>query len=990
MFFKEVNRGRSRPSTEMQYAMEPAATSGYLSDGDTTAESINLAHLEGHQWNQLQDGTIEVTDRQPKKEYYMSLRRFNTQMPGSATGTTQRLGSISSGSMLGPSNGTAGLVNTSLPAPGNVAQPTSPRSTSGTMRGRTNTSVIDFKPSGKTVDCTVVMLDGTTREFRLDKAAYGQQLFDSVCTHLGLLEVDFFGITYYDTTNNWYWLQLDQKIAKQLGKNDWQFEFQVRFYPYDIDAIKEDLTRYYLCLQVRQDIVSGQLPCSFMTYCLLGAYIVQSEAGDHDPVQHEGIKYIQDHPFAPHMLQTPEMLERIVQLHKLHRGKTPEEADRLFLHNARVLALYGVDLHKVKNSQDEDINLGVYHGGILQYRNRIRLMRISWPRIISLSHRGRNFVIALRPAENEPFGRNLSFKCSNAAFAKRLYTVCVEHHAFFRLRGSARPKKPSLFPSFASRKYHYPSYVLQSPTLYPAGNGAARTLSKFRPIPAHPNDTSDLHMNGAMASQYQYQPSMMPGEMNTLSPMYMDGQQMMNGHSMPGAPGAQRALPQGMTGTVAAGTVGLGGAPHTRPCFEPENWRISPADRTSGLGIDARGLDVAAQRGAGWQGCRANKGVKAPGAYYYEAACLEDGLVRVGWSTNEASLELGADNCGFGFGADMTGSSSGTGAGRAMHRNTGHDYGVMVQQGDVLGCLLDLDKGSVSWSVNGKVFQRAFTIPDQLRGESFLPAASLKDSRLLFNFGDQALEFHPGGPFTPVAVASDDSQVSNRNTGWRLNPYDASAGMDVAPDGSMAQAQFSQGWQGCRANQGIRGPGRYYFEVTPLEDCGLCRVGWSTEEANLDLGSDRFGFGYGADNQGFGLNGQQGKRVHADEIENYGEPDWTPVCCAPMDYVKRTRRKGPERKVKGWSYIDPSVLEPALLQQMKLGQAAAAIGAARAVERREEDFMRFMRAHTHTASASSHEPTSTGTVAPWCGGHARFDSFSGRQNQQQRCPRRFQ
>lgn len=115
------------------------------------------------------------------------------------------------------------------------------------------------------------------------------------------------------------------------------------------------------------------------------------------------------------------------------------------------------------------------------------------------------------------------------------------------------------------------------------------------------NITGDLHMNGAMASQYQYQPSMMPGEMNTLSPMYMDGQQMTNGHSMPGAQGMQRALPPGAVMTAA--TAGIGAVPHSRPCFEPESWRISPADRTSGLGIDARGLDVAAQRGAGWQVC---------------------------------------------------------------------------------------------------------------------------------------------------------------------------------------------------------------------------------------------------------------------------------------------------------------------------------------------------------------------------------------------------
>ncbi|VDO83905.1 unnamed protein product [Schistosoma curassoni] len=201
------------------------------------------------------------------------------------------------------------------------------------------------------------------------------------------------------------------------------------------------------------------------------------------------------------------------------------------------------------------------------------------------------------------------------------------------------------------------------------------------------------------------------------------------------------------------------------------------------------------------QGCRANKGVKAPGAYYYEAACLEEGLIRVGWSTNDANLELGADNYGFGYGSDAVGSAGMNGTGRVMHRNTGHDYGIMVHQGDVIGCLLDLDKGSISWSCNGKIFQRAFTIPDQLRGEAFLPAASLKDSRILFNFGEeQPLEFPPDGSFIPVAQSADDSQVSNRNPGWRMNQYDATNALDVAPDGSQVQSHFNQGWQGCRSN----------------------------------------------------------------------------------------------------------------------------------------------------------------------------------------------
>ncbi len=41
--------------------------------------------------------------------------------------------------------------------------------------------------------------------------------------------------------------------------------------------------RYFLCLQLRQDIISGRLPCSFATHTVLGSYTIQSELGDFDP-----------------------------------------------------------------------------------------------------------------------------------------------------------------------------------------------------------------------------------------------------------------------------------------------------------------------------------------------------------------------------------------------------------------------------------------------------------------------------------------------------------------------------------------------------------------------------------------------------------------------------------------------------------------------------------------------------------------------------------
>lgn len=74
--------------------------------------------------------------------------------------------------------------------------------------------------------------------------------------------------------------------------------------------------RYYLCLQLRADIITGRLPCSFVTHALLGSYAVQAELGDYDAEEHMG-NYVSELRFAPN--QTRELEERIMELHKTYR-----------------------------------------------------------------------------------------------------------------------------------------------------------------------------------------------------------------------------------------------------------------------------------------------------------------------------------------------------------------------------------------------------------------------------------------------------------------------------------------------------------------------------------------------------------------------------------------------------------------------------------------------------------------------------------------------
>ncbi|XP_073930787.1 band 4.1-like protein 1 isoform X4 [Castor canadensis] len=290
----------------------------------------------------------------------------------------------------------------------------------------------------KSATCRVTLLDASEYECEVEKHGRGQVLFDLVCEHLNLLEKDYFGLTFCDADSQKNWLDPSKEIKKQIRSSPWNFAFTVKFYPPDPAQLTEDITRYYLCLQLRADIITGRLPCSFVTHALLGSYAVQAELGDYDAEEHVG-NYVSELRFAPN--QTRELEERITELHKTYRGMTPGEAEIHFLENAKKLSMYGVDLHHAKDSEGIDIMLGVCANGLLIYRDRLRINRFAWPKILKISYKRSNFYIKIRPGEYEQFESTIGFKLPNHRSAKRLWKVCIEHHTFFRLVSPEPPPK---------------------------------------------------------------------------------------------------------------------------------------------------------------------------------------------------------------------------------------------------------------------------------------------------------------------------------------------------------------------------------------------------------------------------------------------------------------------------------------------------------------------------------------------------------------------
>ncbi|XP_029369386.1 protein 4.1 isoform X5 [Echeneis naucrates] len=343
----------------------------------------------------------------------------------------------------------------------------------------------------KTMQIKVTLLDDTLYECELDKHATGQELFMKVCDHLNLLEKDYYGLAIWETPTKKIWMDLTKAIRRQIHGANYNFTFNVKFYPPDPAQLSEDITRYFLCLQLRKDILQGCLPCSFVTLALLGSYALQSEVGEYDPEVH-GTEYAKDMKMAQG--QTKELEDKMMELHHTYKSMTPAQADLMFLENAKKLSMYGVDIHQAKDLDGVDIMLGVCSSGLMVYKDKLRINRFPWPKVLKVSYKRSSFFIKIRPSELEQYESAIGFKLPNYKAAKKLWKVCVEHHTFFRLTSTEMATTPRKFLALGS-KFRY------------SGRTQAQTRQASslidRPAPLFQRSSSKRNscsLDGAMAS----------------------------------------------------------------------------------------------------------------------------------------------------------------------------------------------------------------------------------------------------------------------------------------------------------------------------------------------------------------------------------------------------------------------------------------------------------------------------------------------------------
>ncbi|XP_055449032.1 tyrosine-protein phosphatase non-receptor type 21 [Psammomys obesus] len=323
----------------------------------------------------------------------------------------------------------------------------------------------------------IQLLNNEFVEFTLSVESTGQESLEAVAQRLELREVTYFSLWYYNKQNQRRWVDLEKPLKKQLDKHALEptVYFGVVFYVPSVAQLQQEITRYQYYLQLKKDILEGNLPCTLEQAIQLAGLAVQADFGDFD--QYESQDFLQKFALFPvGWLQDEKVLEeatkKVALLHQKYRGLTAPEAEMLYMQEVERMDGYGEESYPAKDSQGSDISIGACLDGIfVKHKNGRPPVVFRWHDIANMSHNRSFFALELANKEE-----TIQFQTEDMETAKYVWRLCVARHKFYRLNQC--------------------TLQTQTATLNSVRRGSSSRMSLPKPQPYAMPPPPQLHYNG--------------------------------------------------------------------------------------------------------------------------------------------------------------------------------------------------------------------------------------------------------------------------------------------------------------------------------------------------------------------------------------------------------------------------------------------------------------------------------------------------------------
>uniref|UniRef100_A0A3Q0KKE6 FERM domain-containing protein n=1 Tax=Schistosoma mansoni TaxID=6183 RepID=A0A3Q0KKE6_SCHMA len=273
--------------------------------------------------------------------------------------------------------------------------------------------------------CSVHLLDDRCMSVSVSNKAFGRCLLEVVCERLHVLPyISYFGLRYSDNNGMNQWINLNDKISKQLKevKNS-TFGFRFIYYPNNpLTCFPNETIRYLLFLQLRRDFYVGRLRAEASKIYELAAYAIQAEHGLKEIPQGFDVDTIPGGMRVLPQLTKP-IVRRIKNQLEQIIGMSKTEALEKFIDEASKIETYGMEPFQVQDQRQNGLCIGFNYKGISIFKDGCSINVFEWASIKNIYPEKKNLVLIVSGKQSED-ERDLvlGFKCKSPSEAK---TLCL-------------------------------------------------------------------------------------------------------------------------------------------------------------------------------------------------------------------------------------------------------------------------------------------------------------------------------------------------------------------------------------------------------------------------------------------------------------------------------------------------------------------------------------------------------------------------------------